>query len=77
MDETGLLEEGEIYCAVIIDGVPQIVSGEKLLVTRAPALHPGDIQVVRGIVPPPGSPLLQLANCVCFSQKGKLEHLNH
>ncbi|CZR69102.1 related to RNA-directed RNA polymerase [Phialocephala subalpina] len=71
MDETGLLQEGEIFCVVIEEGVRSIVSGEKLIITRAPALHPGDIQLVKGIIPPQDSPLMQLANCVVFSQKGK------
>lgn len=71
MDETGLLEEGEIFCVVMIEGIRKVISGDKLLITRAPALHPGDIQLVKGIVPPTDSPLMQLSNCVCFSQKGK------
>lgn len=71
MDETGLLEEGEIFCVVIEEGVRSVISGSKLLITRAPALHPGDIQLVKGVIPPIDSPLMQLANCVVFSQKGQ------
>lgn len=42
MDETGYLEEGQIFCAVIVDGVPIHITGKDLIVSRAPALHPGD-----------------------------------
>ena len=70
MDETGFLEEGQIYCSVTIEGKSQAIVGKDLIVTRAPALHPGDVQLAEGVMPPPGSPLLKLSNCVCFSQKG-------
>lgn len=46
MDETGILEEGQIFCIVVEDGVPTIITGKHVMVTRAPALHPGDIQIV-------------------------------
>ncbi|TGJ87234.1 hypothetical protein E0Z10_g1521 [Xylaria hypoxylon] len=42
-----------------------------VIVTRSPALHPGDIQIRRAIVPPQGHPLCSLSNCIVFSQKGK------
>ncbi|KAF2963850.1 hypothetical protein GQX73_g9725 [Xylaria multiplex] len=42
-----------------------------VIVTRSPALHPGDIQVRRAVVPPRGHPLCSLSNCIVFSQKGK------
>jgi hypothetical protein len=70
MDETGFLEEGQIYCSVTIEGKSQAIVGKDLIVTRAPALHPGDVQLADGVMPPPGSPLLKLSNCVCFSQRG-------
>jgi RNA dependent RNA polymerase len=70
MDETGYLREGEIFCSVVEDGVPQYITGKDLIVSRAPALHPGDVQLVEGVMPPEGSPLLQLHNCICFSQHG-------
>ena len=71
MDETGFLEEGQIYCSVMVDGTRQCIVGHNLIISRAPALHPGDVQLVQGVVPPPGSPLLELSNCICFSQKGE------
>jgi hypothetical protein len=71
MDETGLLEEGQVFCVVTVEGMRQFVTGKKLLITRAPALHPGDVQLVEGIEPPLDSPLRELSNCICFSQKGE------
>ncbi|CAG8983895.1 hypothetical protein HYALB_00005534 [Hymenoscyphus albidus] len=70
MDETGFLEEGQIYCAVIVDGVVKHIVAKNIIVSRAPALHPGDCTIVEGVMPPAGSPLLALHNCICFSQKG-------
>jgi len=71
MDETGILEEGEIFC--IMDnarGSQTVIVGDRLIITRAPALHPGDVRLVRGVQVPKDSPLRQLSNCICFSQKG-------
>ncbi|KAF6787912.1 RNA-dependent RNA polymerase, partial [Colletotrichum sojae] len=42
-----------------------------VVVTRSPALHPGDIQVVQMRTPPVGHPLRSLRNCIAFSQFGK------
>ncbi|KKO98230.1 hypothetical protein THAR02_09660 [Trichoderma harzianum] len=76
MDETGYLEEGQIY--VTFDSSYDKAQGRKkrtvkdgfVLVTRSPALHPGDIQLAQLTTPPPGHPLRDLRNCVVFSQKG-------
>lgn len=71
MDETGILEEGEIF--VIIDerpGVSKVVIEERLIVTRCPALHPGDVQWAKAVDVTYNSPLRRLTNCVVFSQKG-------
>lgn len=72
MDETGFLKEGEVYVA--FDHPDGMISGhmpdQKVLVTRSPALHAGDVQVVRHVNPPLDSPLSALANCVVFSQHG-------
>jgi hypothetical protein len=37
---------------------------------KAPALHPRDVQLAEGVNVPEDSPLLNLANCIVFSQKG-------
>ncbi|RYP29813.1 hypothetical protein DL767_006554 [Monosporascus sp. MG133] len=73
MDEYRFLEEDEIF--LTFDGLPgthyRDLHNRQVLVTRSPALHPGDIQIRRAVVPPNGHPLLSLSNCVVFSQKGE------
>lgn len=71
MDETGFLKEGEIFVSAIVSGVPQILVDDEVIVSRAPALHPGDVQLARAVMPKSGSPLLEITNCVCFSQYGE------
>lgn len=71
-DETGYLKEGEIF--VVTEKAPE--GGKKVLVknnvvvTRSPALHPGDIQLVNAVDVPQHSPLRQLSNVVVFSKWG-------
>lgn len=69
MDEYGVLKEGEIFCHIDDEGNRSILTGE-VVITRAPAMHPGDVQVCRAVDVPPGCPLRDLRNCVVFSQKG-------
>jgi RNA dependent RNA polymerase len=72
MDETGVLEEGQVF--IIMDakpGMSKVVTGRNLIVTRSPALHPGDVQLVTAVSVPNDSPLMKLSNCICFSQKGE------
>lgn len=72
MDETGYLEEGQVY--VTYDTMEGRLSEPPgpgpVIVTRSPALHPGDVQTAENAVPPDGHPLLQQRNCVVFSQWG-------
>ena len=77
MDETGFLEEDEVYITYdrtyqgargAIDGTLQ---DGRVTVTRCPALHPGDIQFRYQRTPPPEHPLRALNNCIVFSQKGE------
>ena len=70
MDETGILEEGQVFCSVMVEGMVNVITGKDLVITRAPALHPGDIQLVDAVTVPEDSPLRWLHNCICFSQKG-------
>ncbi|KAL2007317.1 hypothetical protein VTN00DRAFT_8755 [Thermoascus crustaceus] len=71
MDETGILNEGEIFCSVLSDTFHrEILVHKKVIITRSPALHPGDIQLVNAVDVPQDSPLRRLHNCVVFSQKG-------
>lgn len=65
MDEFDVLKEGEIYCRMD----RHVVEG-KVTITRAPALHPGDIQFATAVDIPDDSPLSSLHNCIAFSQHG-------
>ncbi|KAM7201330.1 RNA-dependent RNA polymerase 1 [Rhypophila sp. PSN 637] len=74
MDETGYLQQNQVF--VTYDTMhgrhePPPDTGEPVLVTRSPALHPGDIQRAENIVPPDGHPLRELRNCIVFSQCGE------
>ncbi|GKU00726.1 rna-dependent rna polymerase 1 [Fusarium langsethiae] len=78
MDETGFLNEGEVY--VTYDkaygrsngrGIKSTLKDGEVIVTRSPALHPGDIQLAKQVTPPEGHPLRSLQNCIIFSQKGE------
>src|SRR3569833_3141827 len=79
MDETGFLEHDQVYttfdpAAVTRGGLRSRrsppPSGHPVLVTRSPALHPGDIQRATNKLPPNGHPLRELVNCLVFSSKG-------
>jgi hypothetical protein len=61
MDETGLLEEGQIFCTVDKDGKPAVIAGNELIFTRSPALHPGDVRAVQGV----NFPLLARRFSIC------------
>ncbi|TXC03462.1 hypothetical protein FocTR4_00001936 [Fusarium oxysporum f. sp. cubense] len=78
MDETGFLDADEVF--VTYDKTHGVYRGRRInstlkdgqiIVTRSPALHPGDIQIVNQVTPPQGHPLRSLQNCIAFSQKGK------
>ncbi|KAL8897647.1 MAG: hypothetical protein Q9192_002477 [Flavoplaca navasiana] len=71
MDEFGTLEEGEVYCCWLDEkGHKKHVSGT-VLITRSPALHPGDVQMAKAVNIPGHSPLNDLHNSVVFSAKGE------
>ncbi|KAL8661325.1 MAG: hypothetical protein Q9202_005690 [Teloschistes flavicans] len=70
MDETEFLKEGQIYCSVKNEKTGLILTG-RVVITRCPALHPGDVQYVDAIDVPQDSPLRAVHNCVVFSSKGK------
>ncbi|GJE86033.1 RNA dependent RNA polymerase [Phanerochaete sordida] len=73
-DVHGYLKEGEVFgCIHPTDGTKPIYLTGDTLVTRSPTIHPGDVQVARGIgPPPPGSPFEKesLRNTLVFSTKG-------
>ncbi|KAJ4365647.1 hypothetical protein N0V83_008267 [Neocucurbitaria cava] len=74
MDETNTLQEGEVYIPTqaFSDGKldRSILVGTRIMVTRAPALHPGDVQLVTAVDVAEDSPLRSLYNCIVFSQQG-------
>jgi len=75
MDETGELKEGEVYITILSRDEfdhqrREILIGDRVVVTRAPALHPGDIQVVKAVDVSQSSPLRDVYNCIVFSQHG-------
>ncbi|KAF3070560.1 putative RNA-dependent RNA polymerase 2 [Daldinia childiae] len=76
MDEFGFLEEDEIYVTFEQEklykkgGINIDLHNRLVLITRSPALHPGDIQLRTVVVPPDYHPLRSLSNCVVFSKKG-------
>ncbi|KKA26661.1 hypothetical protein TD95_001628 [Thielaviopsis punctulata] len=73
VDETGFLEPHEVYVAIdkpYLDMFDDYPAAGRLLVTRSPALHPGDIQGAVQKTPPEGHPLRELTNCIVFSQRG-------
>jgi hypothetical protein len=74
MDETGYLHEGQIYIAFddahFIADRYMFLNNRRMIVTRSPALHPGDIQFATNVIPPAHHLLRELRNCIVFSQKG-------
>ncbi|KAL9076034.1 MAG: hypothetical protein Q9157_003813 [Trypethelium eluteriae] len=71
MDETGYLNEGEIYVPIERKGEGRsVLTDGKVAITRSPAMHPGDVQLVHAVDVPQDSPLNALYNCVVFSSKG-------
>jgi hypothetical protein len=75
MDETNTLRYGEVYIPTQeFDTTGKlkrnILVGDRIVITRAPALHPGDVQIVNAVDVPNDSPLRALHNCVVFSQQG-------
>jgi hypothetical protein len=71
MDETNTLKEGEV-CVITEGECPEnkFLICDRVIVTRAPALHPGDIQILTAVDVPEESPLKSLHNCIVFSQQG-------
>ena len=69
MDETETLKEGEIFCAVNSGGCIERLTGS-VMVSRCPALHPGDVQPAVAVDVPEGHPLKTLHNVVVFSSQG-------
>ncbi|PSR72411.1 hypothetical protein PHLCEN_2v11754 [Hermanssonia centrifuga] len=79
-DIHGYLKKGEIFgCIVPPDGTAPIYLTGPTMISRSPTIHPGDVQIARGIgKPPPGSPFAKesLRNTLVFSVKGTSIHLD-
>jgi hypothetical protein len=58
------------YGGDAIRGGKQVLLNNRVLITRSPAMHPGDVQIVRAVNVSEYSPLQQLRNVVVFSQYG-------
>ncbi len=76
MDETNTLQEGEVYVATQLpddhgEWKHCVLTNNHVVVTRAPALHPGDVQHVRAVDVERGHALKALRNCIVFSQRGE------
>jgi hypothetical protein len=75
MDETDYLEEGEVFVtfdnAHFVQDWATDLDNCRMIITRSPALHPGDIQLATNVIPPDHHPLRSLRNCIVFSQKGE------
>lgn len=55
------------------DAIPtgkQVLVQNNIIITRSPAMHPGDVQIVNAVSVPEDSPLQHLRNVVVFSQHG-------
>ena len=70
MDETGFLQEGQVYLPIRNENGHATVQG-RVVVTRSPALHPGDVQLADAVDVPENSSLRDLHNCVVFSSTGQ------
>ena len=72
MDETGYLAEGEVY--VVTESSPEggqrVLIQNRVVVSRSPAMHPGDVQIVNAVDVHSKSPLKRLSNVIVFSQHG-------
>lgn len=75
MDETGYLEKGQVYVTYDWDesqhGIEPPPENCPVIVTRSPAMHPGDFQKVENKRPSKDHNLASLRNCIVFSQKGE------
>lgn len=91
LDEMGILEYGQVYaritmtkrelleckgksCFQKVDGTTSVVSG-KVVVTKNPCLHPGDVRVLEAVCE---VALVEkgLVDCIVFPHKGKRPHPN-
>lgn len=70
LDETGLLAPNQIVACIAASGEEAYHLQGACMITRSPALAPGDIQRTWAIEPPTYHPLRALTNVVIFSRNG-------
>lgn len=70
VDETGFLKPNEVHVILKEKRGRQTTRIGDVLITRAPAMHPGDFQFVTAVDVPRESQNEKLYNCVIFSQHG-------
>lgn len=80
LDEHGVLNYGEIFLRISPSNGEnekdeQVIEAEKVIVTKNPCLHPGDIRILKAV----NTPLAQnkfkdLVNCIVFPAKGPRPH---
>ncbi|KAK3303922.1 RNA dependent RNA polymerase-domain-containing protein [Chaetomium strumarium] len=70
-DETGYLKEGQVYVTFDKgDRHSEPPGSGPVIVTRSPAMHPGDVRVAYNTIPPNEHPLVHYRNCIVFSTWG-------
>ncbi|CAI9757485.1 unnamed protein product [Fraxinus pennsylvanica] len=90
LDETGILEYGEVYVRITmnkselhsgeqtffhkVDDTTSILKG-KVVVTKNPCLHPGDVRVLEAVYDEKLDGM-GLVDCLVFPQKGERPHPN-
>lgn len=82
MDETGLLQSGQVFAQFtnmrgdgddsLVEKPKKVVTG-RVVVTRNPCLHPGDVRQLEAVDIPA---LRHLVDCVVFPSQGARPHPN-
>lgn len=79
LDEEGILESGQIFLAISPSNGEEedrvAVKAKKVLVTKNPCLHPGDLRVLEARSDElTDKHFSHLTNCVVFPRKGSRPH---
>ena len=72
IDEYAILKHEQVYMRISTNGSSSVITG-KVVITKSPCLHPGDIKVLEAINAPE---LAHLVNVLVFPQKGPRPHPN-
>ena len=79
LDEYGILNRGQIYlCVSKSNGIKddlQVIDSERVIVTKNPCLHPGDIRILEAVATEEAKTRFKhLINCIVFPAKGSRPH---